>query len=180
MDWLEEQGDDAIATARLRYPILNTLDMKYSKNYQPSYKPVDRKLEYWSKDEIGSKEYPRPKDLPIGTLGIELLHQSTRPIDILGDVVSHHLVKTDPKFKQYYTQFESSLTPTQKEMLQQKYEYAKQNFNEKRPYEKWSSMEGLPDMFRGYAFEQWENAEQYYTPAQMRMFDKMTSELKRR
>lgn len=176
MDWLEEQGDDTIAKAQLRYPVLGKTGVRYSKNYQ-SDKGF---LEFWQKDEVGTKERPRPKDFPIGTIGVEILDPKTRPIDILGDVVSHHLVKTDPNLKEYYTQFKSSLTDKQKDMLQQQYVHAQQSEGEQRPYKDWRETSGLPAMFRGYAFEQWDKPEEIYTPEQLRMFDKMTSELKRR
>ena len=40
--------------------------------------------------------------------------------------------------------------------------------DEKRPYEQWYQMTGLPEMFRGYTFNQFgQNAEQMYTPQQL-------------
>lgn len=143
--------------------------------------PTQRKdfqpyLEYWSGDETGDPSYPRPSNLPMGMKGVEV-GSKARPLDILGDVVSHDLVNTDPKLKAAYQSFQGSLTDRQKGLLQEQYKYAQDNEGEKRPYKDWEKASGLPAYFRGYMFKQWPNAEQYYTPDQIGLFDSVMHDL---
>ena len=121
----------------------------------------------------------------MGSIGIELLNEKTRPIDILGDVVSHHLVNIDPTFKRYYHAFEQSLTEGQQQQLNSQYQHARLPSDmggegETRPYQDWYKQTGLPAYFRGYAFQQWENPQDLYTPSQLKMFDEMMTHLKRK
>jgi hypothetical protein len=176
MDYFEEATDPLIKQAKYLYPILAEQDIAYKRNPQK-----DRGfLEFWPGDEPGSPESPRPKEFPMGKMGVEIFDNRTRPIDILGDVVSHHLVKTDPELKRYYRVFEESLTEHQRDILKEQYEHAKTDEGEKRPYADWYKQSGLPGFFRGYAFQQWENAEPMYTERQRRMFDHMMGKLERK
>jgi hypothetical protein len=174
-----EQGlgikdDILMQTAKQEYPVLQGLGLnyKYSPGAQRGY------LEFWPPQETGTPEWPRPKEFPQGGLGLEVYDPNTRPIDIMGDVASHHLVYNDPKMKSYYSSFEESLTPIQKKRLQAQYEWAQQNESEQRPYEDWYQATGLPGYFRGYAFQQWPDAKSAYTPAQLKMFDEMMNYLR--
>lgn len=169
------QSDDIlIKTAREQFPILNTVDFDYK--YSPLRAPGF--LETWPADEEGTPEYPRPAEFPVGRLGVEVFDPNTRPIDILGDVVSHHLKDTEPYIKRYYQNFEESLTPEQKNRLKRQYDYAVRKEGEERPFEQWYERTGLPGYFRGYAFQQWDGAEQLYTPKQRQMFDQMMDYLR--
>ena len=113
-------------------------------------------LEFWPPGEGGSPDSPRPSD-------------------VLGDVVSHFLVKQDPVIAATYEQFTKSLGPEQQTILQEQYKYAIANEGEKRPFQEWLQSTGLPAYFRGYAFQQWpaEFNEKAYTPEQRQMFDQM-------
>lgn len=166
--------DILIKTAKEQYPILNTLDLNYK--YSPLKAPGF--LEFWPSDEEGTPEYPRPTEFPLGTIGVEVYDPNTRPIDILGDVVSHHLINTDPHIMKYYEKFQDSLTPRQRFQLQRQYDYATKNEGEQRPYAVWESNVGMPGYFRGYAFQQWDHADEMYTPRQREMFDRMMNYLK--
>ncbi len=176
MNYFEEATDPVISQAKYLYPVLTQHDIAYKRT--PA---KDRGfLEFWPGEEIGTPERPRPKEFPAGKLGIEIFDERTRPIDILGDVVSHHLVKTDPDLKRTYRVFEESLTEEQKERLKQQYQHAKTEEGEKRPYEEWYKTTGLPSYFRGYPFQQWENAGDLYTERQRRMLDHMMGTLSRK
>ena len=176
MDWLQERTDPVISQAKDQYPILNNYPIQYSRSNQPG----KGFLEFWPQGEIGTADRPRPKDITADSIGVEILNEQTRPIDILGDVVSHHLVNVDPKFKSYYKTFEKSLTKDQQQRLQDQYAHAQVNEGETRPYQDWYKSSGLPGYFRGYAFQQWDNPQEIYTPKQLKMFDDMMTHLKRK
>lgn len=161
--------------AMKEWPILQSLGVSYKSSPNAG---GDNLLEFWHPGEMGDKEQPRPKELPPDRPGVEVYSDKTRPIDILGDVVSHYMVTTDPTIKSYYEQFEKSLTAQQKQNLKEQYQWAQKNEGEKRPYEEWEKVSGIPAYFRGYAFQQWQNAEKMYTPEQINMFNKMMGYLK--
>ena len=82
--------------AKQQYPILNNYDIgyKYSEGRAPFM------LESWGPGM--SESIPgvnRPNEFPTSQFGVEVYDPKTKPIDILGDVVSHHLVNSDPKIK---------------------------------------------------------------------------------
>ena len=164
------------STAVKQWPVLGKLGI-IAEDAPPQ---GDNMLESWPVGEPGTKSSPRPAAIPINKFGISVYSPKTRPIDILGDVVSHLLVKTNPKYQAYYSQFSQSLTPEQKTRLQQQYRWAVQNAGERRPYEKWLEMSGLPAYFRGYAFQQWPaevHGQALYTPQQIQMFNQMLAQL---
>lgn len=165
---------DVFDEAKRQYPILGSLGLAYKNNPGGG----QGYLEFWPGEETGTPERPRPKEFPMGQAGVEVFNQSTRPIDIMGDVASHHLINQDPYVKQHYQQFEQSLTPQQQGRLTKQYLYAKANEGEQRPYQQWYRMSGLPAYFRGYAFQQWDRPEEMYTPQQMQRFDKMMEYLR--
>jgi len=171
-----QQQPDIWTQAQQQYPIIQSLGLQYKMNPQPNR----GFLEFWPGQEIGTPDRPRPKEFPIGTAGLEVYDPTTRPIDILGDIVSHHLIDNDPVIKNYYSSFEKSLTPQQQARLTQQYLYAKNDPHEpeRRPYPEWYRMSGLPAYFRGYAFNQWDRPEEMYTLQQMQQFDQMMNYLK--
>ena len=71
----------------------------------------ENKLESWQPKDEGTKDRPRPKELPNEKLGVQIFSKDTTPEDVAADIVSHSLVKTDPTLKATYDQFASSLTP---------------------------------------------------------------------
>jgi hypothetical protein len=162
--------------AQQQYPVLQNQNYGYVENYQQGR----GFLEHWAPGEPGAPDAPRPAQIPSNQYGLEIYDPKTRPIDVLGDVVSHQLVNTDPNIKNVYQQFQQSMTPQQHQMLAEQYQYAQQNEGEKRSFEQWKEQSGLPSFFRGYAFDQWpkEFNDKVYTPEQKQMFDGMMQYLR--
>ena len=155
--------------AQTQYPVLKNYDIGYKESFgqRPEY------LEFWNKGEEGDVKYPRPKELPVDKPGLEIYRKETRPIDIIGDVVSHYLVDVDPKVKATYEAFQKSLTPAQELELKKYYAHSKKEWGETRPYEEWKRMSGMPAIFRGYPFKQWPEERGKYTPGQKKLLDDM-------
>jgi len=155
-----DQGGKLWEKAQQDYPYLSGKDVAYK--YSPATNP-----EYML-------EFYQGSDLPDWAKGkqaaIEVFNPQTRPIDILGDYVSHYGVEKDPQLQAYYQQFQNLLDPA---AMQQRYQYHAQNLGEQRPYEEWSKMTGIPELFRGYTFDQWENAKEMYTPQQLQVLDQV-------
>lgn len=135
-------------------------------------------MESWPVNEPGAPGRPRPAGIPLDKFGVEY-RDNDRPLDILGDVVSHHMIDKDPVIKKYYENFTASLNDDQRQRLQEQYQYAQQNEGETRPYEQWEEKSGLPAYFRGYPFQQWpdEVNQQAYTPEQRDHLDRMMNYL---
>jgi len=161
-------GQMLLEKAKSEYPYLAKQDFGFV--YTPNPKE-ERFLEFYPPDEPGSPESPRPATLPMGKPGIQVFRTETRPIDILGDYVSHYGVTTDPKLAELYKQFTGSLSP---EEMQKRYQYYQQNFQEQRPYEQWMESSGIPEMFRGYTFNQWgDDAAKMYSPQQLQLLNQV-------
>ena len=129
-----------------------------------------RLLEFYPPDEPGAPQSPRPKQLPMGNVGVQIFSNKVRPVDVLADYVSHHAVKNDPVLQALYTEFESNVDPA---VLKQRYGVHRKKYGEKRPYEQWKERTGLPELFRGYTFNQWDNAEEMYTPQQLDILNRV-------
>jgi hypothetical protein len=166
-----DQGGKLFETAQKEYPYLSGKDIAYK------YSPQQGRgfLEFYDPQETGSPEYPRPKELPLGKVGIEVFDPKTKPIDILADYVSHYGVEQDPYLAQQYQQFAGSMSPEQRQRLQQQYQYYQQHpeYKEQRPYEEWEKASGMPGYFRGYTFNQWDNPQEMYSPQQIQMLDQV-------
>lgn len=161
--------------ASSQYPILNNYDIKYKENFGRG----QGYLESWPPDEEGSPELTRPPEFAPKDFGVEVYDRTTRPIDILGDVVSHHLVNVDPTLKNTYQNFTSSIQPWQENILKDQYLHAQEKYGEARPYSDWKETAGLPAYFRGLPFEQWDNSESLYTPDQIKNLNDMMTYLKK-
>ncbi len=166
---------DVFEQAMEMYPALRNLGIEYKISPNPEEK---RMLEFYPPNEKGSPNNPRPRELPINKLGVEIYNEDVRPLDVLGDVTSHWLIYNDPEYKQYYDDFVQSMSPEQKQRLKGQYEHYVSK-GEKRPYEQWEQMTGLPAYFRGYPFKQWPDKfnQVAYTPEQREMFDRMMNQL---
>ena len=166
-----DQGGKLFEKAQQEYPYLADKDITYK------YSPKQGRgfLEFYGPEETGSPEYPRPKELPLGKVGIEVFDPKTRAIDILADYVSHYGVEKDPYLVELYKQFSGSMNPEQRQRLQQQYQYYQQHpqYKEQRPYEEWEKISGMPGYFRGYTFNQWDNPQEMYTPQQIQMLDQV-------
>lgn len=172
-----------LAQARAQYPILNNYDYGYTENFRHG----GGYLEHWEPGEAGVAPTPqtpldglRPSGLPLNKPGLEIRDPNTRPIDILGDITSHHLINTDPVVKTTYQGLQDSMTPQQHAMLQDQYQYAQKNEGENRSYDDWKAVSGMPGFFRGYAFRQWpdEFNDKVYTPEQKANLDGMMKYLR--
>lgn len=161
------QGTALLSKAQQQFPYLSGKNM--SVLYTPS-SSEQRQLEFYPPGEAGSPSEPRPAQLPLSQPGIQVFNQNVRPIDILADYVSHYAVSNDPKLQQWYQQFQSSLNP---EIMKQRYVYAIQHEGEKRPFDEWMKMSGVPAYFRGYTFNQWpqEFNQKAYTPEQIKLLN---------
>lgn len=160
--------------ARDQYPILKNHDIGYTEAFGRS----KGYLESWPAGEEGGQDLPRPKELAPDKFGIEIYDKKTRPIDVLGDVVSHKLINDDPKIKQHYEEFQDSMKPWQKKNLKAQFEHDKREYGEDRSYDDWEKSSGMPAYFRGYPFKQWDDPKEMYTPGQMKKLDKMMDYLK--
>ena len=162
--------------AQQQYPVLQGQNYGYVENFQKG----GGFLEHWAPGEGGAPDTPRPSQLPMNQLGLEIRDPKTRPIDVLGDIVSHNLINTDPTIKGVYQKFQQSMTPQQQRILQDQYQWAQKNEGETRSFEDWKNTAGLPGFFRGYAFQQWpkEFNDRAYTPEQRQMFDQMMQYLR--
>jgi len=158
--------------ARAQYPYMKDADIGFS--FNPSQD--NRKLEYWPQGEVGSESMPRPQAFPLNRDYLQVLKEDVRPIDILGDYVSHGAVKKDSVLKGMYDKF-SSLVPDEK--MRERYDYHVKNNGESRPYDVWKEIAGLPELFRGYTFDQWtpEQSANLYTEDQLNILDEVRSYL---
>lgn len=165
------QSPNLFDLAKQQYPVLNNYDV----GYKESIGRGSGWLESWPPGETGTPELPRPKEFANEKFGVENYRSDTRPIDVLGDIVSHYLINADPTIKQTYQDFSASLQPWQHKILQSQYDYAKKVEGEDRPYEAWLTASGLPGYFRGYAFQQWPDDfnQHAYTPEQRKQLDGM-------
>lgn len=159
--------DDLMTQAVAQYPYLANKNIAYVNTYDPT---DTRMLESWPAGESGDKQYPRPAQIPIDQFGIQNISSKTRPIDVLGDYVSHDAVNKDPYLQRAYQAFEQSLPPT---LLKKRYEYAVKKEGERRPYDEWKTASGLPEYFRGYTFDQWPDAKQMYGKEQIQILDQI-------
>lgn len=168
---VRQNSPDFLTEAKKEFPYLR--DKEIDIYFNPKQNE-NRLLEFYPPDEPGSPEMPRPKELPMGRIGVEVFSPKVRPIDILGDYVSHYGVFNDPTLIEPYQRFENSLDPR---LMQQRYEFHKSQFGEQRPFEDWMRMTGVPEMFRGYTFNQFENPSDLYTPEQLQILDEIRKNL---
>lgn len=169
--------------AQTQYPVLKNQDYGYVENFRPNA----GYLEHWDPGDAGTAPTSptdlnalRPSQLPIDKPGLEIRDPNTRPIDILGDIASHHLRNTDPVVKGAYQQLQDSITPRQQAVLQNQYQYAQKNEGETGSFDDWKERAGMPGFFRGYTFQQWpkEFNDKVYTPEQKANLDKLMTYFK--
>lgn len=171
-DAVPATGVTLLDQAMTQFPRLSQYKGDLDYKYSPG--KGDGMLEFYGK---GTEDSSFNKDKN----AVEVFDPKTRPIDVAGDIVSHWLAKGgDPKLTEYYNTFKSSITPEQESHLHEMYDWDKTHEGEKRPYETWKDLVGLPGMFRGYAFDQWpDKAKQaLFTPEQRQSLDEMVNYLK--
>jgi hypothetical protein len=130
----------------------------------------NRKLEYWPRGEPGNAQYRRPAGIPLDAVGVEIFDKNVSPKDILADYVSHEAVKSDPKLSTLYKEFAATVPD---ETMRKRYAYHRDNLGEKRDYETWKETSGMPEYFRGYTFDQWPDAQRFYSPQQLKKLDEI-------
>jgi len=184
-----DQGGKLLETAQKEYPYLSNKSIAYK--YTPS--KDFRQLEFYHGEDLPDWAKSAGKQT-----AIETFNPSARPIDILGDYVSHYAVKQDPQLMSLYQQFSQNVPkqtyqkrlnetiqnlqesikntndPEQKKMLTEELQSMKTN-----PKGWWDRV-GLPEYFRGYPFKQWgtdDEAKIMYTPQQLKILDKVRSYL---
>ena len=169
--------------AQSQYPVLKNYDYGYTENFQPNA----GFLEHWEPGDPGTASTGpgdlnalRPKGLPLDRPGLEIRNPNTRPIDVLGDIASHHLRMVDPVVKGAYEDLQNSMTPNQQRILQDQYQYARKNEGETGSFDDWKERAGMPGFFRGYTFQQWpkEFNDQAYTPEQRQKLDALMTYFK--
>ena len=163
--------------ARSEYPILNNYDYRYK--YSEGRAPF--MLEHWEPGMSNSiPGVDRPPEFPNNKHGLEVFDPKTKPIDLLGDIVSHHMRNVDPTIKKNYQDFTNSLEPWQQDILHQQYDYAKKSYGENNDFDTWKDQAGLPAYFRGYPFQQWpkEATDEMYTQGQRDKLDSMMQYLR--
>jgi hypothetical protein len=165
----ESAGSDLLSKAEKEFPYLKGKNINVVVN--PESK-IGGKLEFYDEKETGTGDTPRPKGLPLGQVGVEIRDINIRPIDVLGDYVSHYAVYNDPKLKPLYDEFIKTIPEQQQ---RDRYKYAVENFGEDRPYEVWKEMSGDPGMLRGYVFDQFpkDELDKIYSPEQIKLLDKI-------
>ncbi len=171
--------DALMGMAKQEFPVLNNSDVGYK--YSPGRAPF--MMESWMPGmQTSIPGVDRPSEIPTNKMGVEVFDPKARPIDIMGDVASHHLVNSDPNVAAIYQNFQKSLQPWQHDILRNQYDYATNQTDapETRSFEQWRDVSGLPAYFRGYAFDQWptEFNDKAYTPEQKQMLDGMMSYLR--
>lgn len=165
-------NDDLLEQARQQWPRLRDVDVGFTTS--PANPKDPRKLEAWPPGETGAAPHLRPQALDVSKYGVEVIDPKTRSIDVLGDIVSHFMVNTDPTIKNIYERFQKSLTSQQMDRLRSQYRWSRVHEKEGRSFEDWFRMSGLPAYFRGRAFQQWKDVPpNWYTPEQEQMFDQM-------
>jgi len=155
-----------------KYPIL----AKYQLKSVVSLGAQPYKLEFWEPNDPGNSVEPRPEEIPMDSIGVQIFSDTVRPIDVLADVVSHYMRIHDPQMKDYYQQFVDSLTPEQKDRLKTDYVWAqKHEVTSPPPYDIWVQRVRLPAYFRGYTFRQWKNSfnRKVFTTNQIALFNKV-------
>lgn len=180
----QQGGGDMFENAMAEYPILRQAHDRGDLFFKFTPRQGQTGLETWPPGEEGTRDSPRPNEFPIDKHGIEVYREDVPSIGILGDAVSHMLMKSDPTLQPAYRDFESSLTPHQLRILRNEYDWTITHGDDpNRPYEDWYEHSGLPAMFRGYLFKQWQplpgqlqatiGGQPIYTPGQLRQFDEL-------
>lgn len=129
-----------------------------------------RQLEFYPPDELYN---PKP-----GKPTIEVFNPQMKPDDLMGEVFSHYLPKTDPRFGEARQKFIAGIDPKQKDLLYGDYQQQRTSgmFGEKIPtFDEWLQNQGGDAYFRGYVANQY--PKDSYRPDQVAMFNQLMSYL---
>ena len=119
-------------------------------------------------------EYYSSEDSPTGEKMIDIFDPELQGEELQNAIVGeflHSAPELSKEFDDLRSLLQNLKTPQQHQDDLYRYEYAKENFGEERPFEKWLDVSGLDAFIRGYAVNQWEP--EYYTDAQKIVIDQM-------
>jgi len=171
----------ALETAKLsafeKYPILKGL------GFQAGFDPDRRgKVEFYSPDEPGSQEDPRPSHAPMGTPYISVRDPKyINPEVFLGEGM-HYLPQVDPNFAAFREKIRESMTPEQLAQSRRRYDFYRSDPEnpETRPYEDFFEVSDLDAFIRGYISpdkaDEWRKSGTYNTN-QIKLLEFMKSYL---
>jgi hypothetical protein len=128
---------------------------------------ASRKLEFYPSDE-------RDNPLP-GKPTVEVFGKDVTESDLMGEVLSHHLPKTDKQVARFRQQILDSMTPQQKQSIRGDYQNERKAGLTKDSFETWLSKQGGDSFFRGYPTGQWPSSE--YTAQQKQVYAQLQSYL---
>jgi hypothetical protein len=134
-----------------------------------------KKSVVYVKDGDGRRmEYYSSEDSPTGEEMIDIFDPALQGEELQNAIVGEFLHSAPTRSKEYAELrdvLQSIKTPQQNQDDISRYEYAKENYGESRPFEKWLDVSGLDAFIRGYAVGQWEP--EYYTDEQKIVIDMM-------
>lgn len=120
--------------------------------------------ETWAAGEVGDKENPRPKGIPLNKNGIQIF----KPDKFTADDVAGEVLHLDPKANQVREEFIMTLSSEQKEYLKKQPDYTYGNVSDSK------RMQNAADsVIRGYTVGQWpkEEIDKFLNPKQKGMLD---------
>lgn len=154
---------DIVSEAAEQWPFVNIYDPAVTRS--PA-RPEGYVLETWPKGETGGSDYPRPRELPMERVGIELYGDRASPLDVAAD-----LLHVDPFANYTREELLSNLSPEQIATLK----YGSLDYASSLDQGEQRAMQNAIDSaMRGYVFHQWPasaNAEMRYDPRQMALLD---------
>lgn len=155
-------------TAESQYPFLknNIYNMTYTgpKNRDGAY------LEAWQQGDEGAPDWKRDANLPINTVGIEIMRPDVTSDDIAADMLSH----IDKVGQTYNNQLARSLLPQQIEQLKKDAADYRMSLLHGATEEQ-SLKNASSSLFRAAVFGQWGpngTANMHFNPSQQSIIDK--------
>lgn len=147
-------------TGGINYNLLNS-----TQNGDPTN--TGRKLEFYPADE---QYNPKP-----GSPTIEVFDPSMGPRDIMGELLSHHLPKTDSTVAGLRDQMIQSMTPEQKSGIYGDYLDEHHSGLTQDSFDSWLNKQGGDSFFRGLPSGQWKPED--YTPEQINLYHRLEQHL---
>lgn len=158
-------GSKLLAKASTAYPFIQ----QYHPNVMVSPSTQGDYAETWPADETGDAQYPRPKELPMGGVGVQVFKPDKfGPSDLAAE-----FLHVDPYANQMRAQLMHTLTPHQVAMLKHSSEDYSSTLERGEPEHR-AMQNALDSALRGYTVGQWPaeaNAAMRYSPDQLRLLD---------
>lgn len=150
--------------AAKEYPFLRNHDVEYSVTPREGHGFA----ETWPAGEPGAPDMPRPKQFPMDRPGVQVFKpKQFGNADIAGEVLHF-----DPVALRTQEQFAKTISPAQREELQQQPDY---QMGDGSPEQKENS--AIAAAIRGYAVKQWpqKDIDRFFRPEQRQMLDGLKS-----